>query len=736
MNAGDTNRNPNHALRVRSASTGQVWVIRPGDTFDVGRDPNGQLSLRRPGPGQVSLARLMAGEGQWWLVANTIGPGIFLDGRRVASVRLDVHRVLGIGNPAGDPENVQLLEFEPLPVLAPVVPPMPTPPPAAATPTPPPPPPQAAPRPTPPPPMPPVSPPTPRAPGRRRLVLPIALAAAGVLALVLILPFLGRGPAEPGGDTAARPGGLVAAKRATVRLAMFDADEKPLGAGSGVVVDESGIILTNAHVAAPRAAGLAYNYGEPAVLKPEVAFLVVGIVGDRDDAPVSFDYRAETVVSDGYLDLAVVRITGMADGSALPAGFSLPAIRVGDSTALNTGDPVTILGFPDISGSGSLTVTTGVVATFSPDPLLSSNRGWIDTDARGTPGNSGGPVINSAHELVGIFAQTRTDATTTVVSGRFRPIELAGDVLAAAKAGRGGDVGGGHLPDARAIRATPFAWGAQEPLDCSVRQPDLTGIEVPAKVAAMFSVVGVTTDMALFLAVRDSEGKYLPSLNRYETSWQPSLQNSTCAVFILLTDGEAAFTAELWADPMGSGPLAELTLRGSTGDTGTGTGTDVAIPGLCAANLGPAAWFSQPTGVGVDVGAALGSDGQPVLPSGRAQFIQPLGNPNGYTDAATADQQAAAAVRSDLSIGRFPGSSFQRWMVVMHGGVYYAIHAQYIPVGDVDEYGEVIAYDQPCLLRGTEVTLVSWHGIYFESGTITWWQYDHVNGAGTWRKIG
>ncbi len=74
---------------------------------------------------------------------------------------------------------------------------------------------------------------------------------------------------------------------------------------------------------------------------------------------------------------------------------------LGDSDELRSGDDVTVLGFPGISESVRISVTTGVISTFVDRDDL-GERSEIDTDARIAPGNSGGAAVNNDAELIGI----------------------------------------------------------------------------------------------------------------------------------------------------------------------------------------------------------------------------------------------------------------------------------------------------------------------------------------------
>jgi len=141
-------------------------------------------------------------------------------------------------------------------------------------------------------------------------------------------------------------------------------------AGSGVVLDLNGNIVTNNHVV-ENAQSL------------EVAL------------PDQTTYRAELVGSDPQNDLAVIRLVGAAKERLHP-------IVMGDSSALRVGQKVLAIGNPFRLQN---TLTTGIVSALG-RRIRSDNGNLIDnviqTDAAINPGNSGGPLLNSAGEMIGI----------------------------------------------------------------------------------------------------------------------------------------------------------------------------------------------------------------------------------------------------------------------------------------------------------------------------------------------
>jgi putative serine protease PepD len=331
----------------------------------------------------------------------------------------------------------------------------------------------------------------------------VAVIAGGVTATALLT----------GGskhDNTLSAANLERAKRASVQLIAFDANGLPSWTGSGTVIDSSGLILTNAHVAKPTAKGLTGG----GVEDHDPAFLQVAFAKD-DNTPAVAKYRATPVVSDGYLDLSVVKIDANADGSPLDSDkLALPEpVPIGDSNALQTGDHITALGYPALTGDdhvgGPLTVTSGDVSAFKRDYGTNTDRFWIDTTERIAHGNSGGASINSAGELIAVNTQFRKgQENEPAASYLVRPSVLAADVIKIAR--DGGDTKYvspylakiKHLPDG--ATATSAGWnksgvesGAAE--ECGTpRDPDdldhLTGVQPGDVVHARFLVTGVPDD--------------------------------------------------------------------------------------------------------------------------------------------------------------------------------------------------------------------------------------------------
>jgi S1-C subfamily serine protease len=173
----------------------------------------------------------------------------------------------------------------------------------------------------------------------------------------------------------------------------FFMDPVPVeGAGSGFVIDERGYILTNFHVV-------------------QEAQSIEVVLGDQTRYPGKF------IGADQRNDVALLKID--------PKGKHLNALALGDSASLQVGQKVLAIGNP--FGFQS-TLTTGVVSALG-RTVQTSQTTFIDeaiqTDAAINRGNSGGPLINSRGEVIGINSAIYTPTGTTAGIGFAIPINTA-----------------------------------------------------------------------------------------------------------------------------------------------------------------------------------------------------------------------------------------------------------------------------------------------------------------------
>lgn len=139
----------------------------------------------------------------------------------------------------------------------------------------------------------------------------------------------------------------------------------PSGSGSGFIVEENGLVVTNAHVVED--------------------FETVSVV-TADGA----EYAGSVLGVDEIADLALVKVR---------AGKRFDAMGLGDSDRVQVGDDVIALGFPLRYELGSsLTVTRGIVSS----KRVSYGVEELQTDAAINPGNSGGPLVDRDGRVIGV----------------------------------------------------------------------------------------------------------------------------------------------------------------------------------------------------------------------------------------------------------------------------------------------------------------------------------------------
>jgi serine protease Do len=165
------------------------------------------------------------------------------------------------------------------------------------------------------------------------------------------------------------------------------------GLGSGVIVSSDGYILTNNHVV-EQSARIQVELSDRRVLD------------------------AKLIGADEPSDLAVIKIDAT----------QLPVVAIGDSTAMRVGDLVLAVGNP--LGVGQ-TVTMGIVsakgrATGTGD---GSYEDFLQTDAPINQGNSGGALVNTAGELVGINSQILSPSGGSIGIGFAVPSNMAKNVM-------------------------------------------------------------------------------------------------------------------------------------------------------------------------------------------------------------------------------------------------------------------------------------------------------------------
>jgi serine protease Do len=169
-----------------------------------------------------------------------------------------------------------------------------------------------------------------------------------------------------------------------------DLDERglPTNVGSGVIFDEQGLVLTNAHVVR--------NANE-----------VIVRMADGNE------FTASDIRSDQASDLAVLRIK---------SNDKLPVAKLGDSTKLDVGDWVIAIGSPF---ELEATVSAGIISAKGRSVGQIERGRLIQTDATINPGNSGGPLVNLNGEVVGINTAIATNTGVFAGVGFAVPVNQA-----------------------------------------------------------------------------------------------------------------------------------------------------------------------------------------------------------------------------------------------------------------------------------------------------------------------
>lgn len=161
----------------------------------------------------------------------------------------------------------------------------------------------------------------------------------------------------------ARPAVVTVVNQMQSRRGFFGNSAAPTASGSGVIIDGRGFIVTNSHV-----------------IEGEQSLQVIYADGSKADATL--------IGSDTVADIAVIKVDGR-----------VPAVaEFGDSNAIEPGQVAIAIGSPlgDFRG----TVTMGIISALN--RRVGRQQGLIQTDAAINNGNSGGPLLNSLGQVIGV----------------------------------------------------------------------------------------------------------------------------------------------------------------------------------------------------------------------------------------------------------------------------------------------------------------------------------------------
>ncbi len=165
-------------------------------------------------------------------------------------------------------------------------------------------------------------------------------------------------------------------------------EKKEIGGGSGFIVSEDGLVLTNKHV----------------VLDEEADYTILTNDGKK--------FPAKVLARDPVQDIAVLKIENekAMDKQGVLQTQPFPVVKLGDSSKLEIGQTAVAIG--NALGEFRNTVSTGVVSGLA-RTIIASGGGFVETledviqtDAAINKGNSGGPLLNLRGEVIGINTAT------------------------------------------------------------------------------------------------------------------------------------------------------------------------------------------------------------------------------------------------------------------------------------------------------------------------------------------
>ncbi|EUA43391.1 trypsin family protein [Mycobacterium xenopi 3993] len=171
--------------------------------------------------------------------------------------------------------------------------------------------------------------------------------------------------------------------------------QSAVGAGTGIVIDPGGVVLTNNHVIAGATDIRARDIGNGQT------------------------YPVEVIGYDRSHDVAVLQLAGAS---------GLPTANIGDSSTVAVGDPIVALGNAGGVGGAPSAVPGRVIAlnqtVSAADALTGSSEtlhGLIQVDAAIRPGDSGGPTVNSTNQVIGMNTAASDNYKLGAVKGsRYR----------------------------------------------------------------------------------------------------------------------------------------------------------------------------------------------------------------------------------------------------------------------------------------------------------------------------
>ena len=241
--------------------------------------------------------------------------------------------------------------------------------------------------------------------------------------------------ANGGGDNSA--GELRAARLATGLISVPDERGDIIGTGSGALVSDDGLVLTNIHVVLP---GLEFERtGDTTFAGLTDPEQVIIAFPSEDGGPADRSYVAEQVAAHPAHDAALIRIIEGLDGASLD---DLPdPLPLGESGALRAGDEIAVVGYPGTAFTQRVSIALSNFQSFQPcvddgNPvdvgwgcLRNYDEGYLNLAGETLEGgSSGGPILRNG-EVVGIQLGTFGDPGAASAQNLGVPIDLIRDEL-------------------------------------------------------------------------------------------------------------------------------------------------------------------------------------------------------------------------------------------------------------------------------------------------------------------
>lgn len=213
--------------------------------------------------------------------------------------------------------------------------------------------------------------------------------------LFLIAGMFLAGPALAVSDSKIKP------HQAIVKINTYVLDEYDnlslWGSGSGIIIDPSGLVLTNYHVTS-------YEEDFDNSLR-ETSFQICLTIDPNEEADCS--YLGQMVSRDKDLDVAILKITPIEQLASVKAPF--PFLKLNEGGGVVAGSKVSVLGYPSI-GAETITTTEGIIS----GKVNKYKKDWLKTDAVISFGNSGGAAVDKDNRVVGLTSEAHSDLLGTL----------------------------------------------------------------------------------------------------------------------------------------------------------------------------------------------------------------------------------------------------------------------------------------------------------------------------------